>query len=157
MIQDIYVIDDKNELTKMLSNLFAELYQYRFINVKAEELQLALRNIPSLIIVDEDNTNVDIIDICKTIRDDDDNNITPVAVVSSNIAKEHRIKILETSVQYFIKKPIDEQYLFYTVKNMIDLLYANRKVSPLTGLPGNVQIQAEMKKRLLKQEVFAIL
>lgn len=157
MIQDIYVIDDKNELTKTLSNLFAELYQYRFINVKAEELQLALRNIPSLIIVDEDNTNVDIIDICKTIRDDDDNNITPVAVVSSNIEKEHRIKILETSVQYFIKKPIDEQYLFYTVKNMIDLLYANRKVSPLTGLPGNVQIQAEMKKRLLKQEVFAIL
>lgn len=157
MIQDIYVIDDKNELTKTLSNLFAELYQYRFINVKAEELQLALRNIPSLIIVDEDNTNVDIIDICKTIRDDDDNNITPVAVVSSNIEKEHRIKILETAVQYFIKKPIDEQYLFYTVKNMIDLLYANRKVSPLTGLPGNVQIQAEMKKRLLKQEVFAIL
>lgn len=157
MIQDIYVIDDQNELTKTLSNLFAELYEYRFINVKAEELQLALRNIPSLIIVDEDNTNVDIIDICKTIRDDDDNNITPVAVVSSNIDKEHRIKILETSVQYFIKKPIDEQYLFYTVKNMIDLLYANRKVSPLTGLPGNVQIQAEMKKRLLKQEVFAIL
>lgn len=157
MIQDIYVIDDKNELIKTLGNLFAELYQFRFINVKAEELQLALRNIPSLIIVDEDNTNVDIIDICKTIRDDDDNNITPVAVVSSNIDKEHRIKILETSVQYFIKKPIDEQYLFYTVKNMIDLLYANRKVSPLTGLPGNVQIQAEMKKRLLKQEVFAIL
>ena len=115
MIQDIYVIDDKNELTKTLSNLFAELYQYRFINVKAEELQLALRNIPSLIIVDEDNTNVDIIDICKTIRDDDDNNITPVAVVSSNIEKEHRIKILETSVQYFIKKPIDEQYLFLSL------------------------------------------
>ena len=157
MIQDIYVIDNKNQLVEMLHRLFTGINQFRFINVKAEELELALRNIPSLIIIDEDNTNVDIIDICNTIRDNDDNSITPVAVVSSNVEKEHRIKILETAVQYFIKKPIDEQYLFYTVKNIVDLLYANRKVSPLTGLPGNVQIQAEMKKRLLNQEIFAIL
>lgn len=157
MIQDIYVIDDKKELIESLGRLFAGMNQYRFINVKAEELGLALRNIPALIIVDEDNTNVDIIDICNTIRNDDDNNITPVAVVSSNIEKQHRIEILKTSVQYFIKKPIDEQYLFYTVKNIVELLYTNRKVSPLTGLPGNVQIQAEMKKRLLKQDIFAIL
>ena len=47
--------------------------------------------------------------------------------------------------------------MFYTVKNIIELLYANRKVSPLTGLPGNVQIQAEMKKRLMKKETFAML
>lgn len=157
MIQDIYVIDDKNDLVEKLKVLFAEMYEFRFINVKAEELEVVLKNIPSLIIIDEDNTNVDIIDICNTIRHNDDNSITPIAVVSSNIEKEHRVKILETSVQYFIKKPIDEQYLFYTVKNIIDLLYANRKISPLTGLPGNVQIQAEMKKRLLNKEVFAIL
>jgi len=157
MIHDIYVIDDKKELIGILNKLFADTNEYRFINVKADELELALKNIPSLIIVDEDNTDVNIIDICNTIRTDEDNNITPVAVVSSNIDKEHRVEILKTSVQYYIKKPIDEQYFFYTVKNIIDLLYTNRKVSPLTGLPGNVQIQAEMKKRLLHKDVFAIL
>lgn len=157
MIQDIYVIDDKMELSHMLKTLFEGMKEYRFINVRAEELAVALKNIPALIMVDEDNTNVNIIDICKTIRKDDDNNITPLAVVSSNVEKTHRIEVLQTSVQYYIKKPIDEQYLFYTVKNIIDLLYTNRKVSPLTGLPGNVQIQAEMKKRLLNQDIFAIL
>ena len=157
MIQDIYVMDDKKELVVLLNQLFAGLNQYRFINIKAEELELALKNIPALIIVDEDNTNRDVIDICNTIRNNDDNNITPVAIVSSNTNKEHRIEILKTSVQYFIKKPIDEQYLFYTIKNIVELLYTNRKVSPLTGLPGNVQIQAEMKKRLMNQETFAIL
>ena len=34
---------------------------------------------------------------------------------------------------------------------------SNRKVSPLTGLPGNLQIQVELKKRLLKKEEFSIL
>lgn len=157
MIQDIYVIDDKKELSATLKNLFKDMTEYRFINVKAEELDIALRSIPALIILDEDNTNVDIVEICQKIRKDDDNNITPVAVVSSNTDKAHRIEVLKTSVQYYIKKPIDEQYLYYTVKNMIELLYTNRKVSPLTGLPGNVQIQAEMKKRLLNNDIFAIL
>ncbi len=157
MIQDIYVIDDKNELIEILKKLFDGVNKYRFINVKAENLEIALKNIPALIIIDEDNTNVDILDICNTIRRDDDNSITQVMVVSSNVDHDHRIEILKTSVQYFIKKPIDEQYLFYTVKNIIELLYTNRKVSPLTGLPGNVQIQAEMKKRLLNNKVFAIL
>lgn len=157
MIQDIYIIDNEQELSKILKKLYVGITGYRFINVKEEELSLALKNIPALIIIDEDNTNSNVVDICKAIRENDDNKITPVAVVSSNIEKEHRIQVLESSVQYYIKKPIDEQYLFYTVKNIVDLLYTNRKVSPLTGLPGNVQIQAEMKKRLLNNSLFAIL
>lgn len=54
-------------------------------------------------------------------------------------------------MEHYIIAPIDEEYLYYTIKNVIRLLYINRRVSPLTGLPGNVQIQAEMKKRLIKQ------
>ena len=41
--------------------------------------------------------------------------------------------------------------------NIIKLLEINRTVSPLTGLPGNVQIQAEMKKRLMNKEKFTML
>ena len=64
---------------------------------------------------------------------------------------------MQACVEHYIKTPIDDQYLYYTIKNVIRLLDTNRRVSPLTGLPGNVQIQAEMKKRLLNKEEFAIL
>ena len=37
------------------------------------------------------------------------------------------------------------------------MLDINRTVSPLTGLPGNVQIHAEMKKRLFNKEKFVML
>ena len=49
------------------------------------------------------------------------------------------------------------EMLYYTICNITTLLYINRKVSPLTSLPGNVQIQAEMKKRLSKREFFVML
>ena len=52
---------------------------------------------------------------------------------------------------------MDEQYLYFTVKNLNRLLASNRTVSPLTGLPGNVQIHAELKKRILRQEPFSVL
>ena len=158
MAREIYIIDNKKELTHILEESFKmELNDYRFTTINALEVEVALRNIPDLIIIDEDNTDMNIIEFCKSIRTNEDNSITPIIVVSSNNNREHKIEVLKTAVQYFIEKPIDEKYLYYTIKNTTDLLYKNRRVSPLTGLPGNVQIQAEMKKRLLKKEVFAIL
>ena len=67
------------------------------------------------------------------------------------------MKILQESIEYYIKKPVDEEYLYYTVKNLNRLLAINRRISPLTGLPGNVQIHAELKKRLSKKEAFCVL
>ncbi len=158
MAREIYIIDDKNELINCLEESFrTENDEYKFTSINALGLEIALRNIPDLIVIDEDNTEMNIIEFCKSIRANEDNSITPIIVVSSNTEREHRAEILKTAVQYFIKKPIDQEYLYYTVKNITDLLYKNRTVSPLTGLPGNVQIQTEMKKRLLNKEVFAIL
>ena len=110
-----------------------------------------------IIIINEDAIEVDIVDLCKKIRNDDDNSITPVIVVSSNDDTEHRITILKEAIEYYIKKPVNEKYLYYTVKNISRLLTINRRISPLTGLPGNVQIHAELKKRLANKEEFSVL
>lgn len=158
MVQEIYIIDNKDELIGNLINIFNSKNDknYIFKSVKTSDLGIALRNIPAMIIIDEDDIDIDVIELCKTIRNDENNSITPIAVVSSNIDKAHRIEILKTSIEYFIKKPINDEYIYYTIKNITSLMYINRRVSPLTGLPGNVQIQAEMKKRLMNKEDFAI-
>lgn len=157
MIQEIYIIDGENDLYNKLNTLFNEENNFNFKNIKEQYLEIALKNIPSLIIINEDTLQGDVIDICNKIHENDDNRITPVIVISSNVEHEHRVEILKSSVEHFIKKPIDEEYLYYTVKNIISLLDINRTVSPLTGLPGNVQIQAEMKKRLMNKEKFVML
>lgn len=156
MIQDIYIIDNTQNVLNILKQIFKDDVDYQFKSVKTDELNIALKNIPDMIIIDEDTINMDIIELCKSIRENEDNSITPIVVISSEWEKEHRIKILEQSIEYFIVKPIDREYFYYTVKNILNLLQNNRRISPLTGLPGNVQIQAEMKKRLLNREQFAM-
>lgn len=157
MAQYIYVIDNEEALNESLDKMFKDENEYKFKKVDSKRIDVALKNIPSLIIINDDTLDEDIIEVCKRIRSNEDNSITPIIVISSNKEKSHRIEILKECVEHYIKAPIDEEYLYYTVKNLIRLLYINRRVSPLTGLPGNVQIQAEMKKRLLNKEEFAML
>ncbi len=157
MVQEIYIIDDDDSSIWIFRELFKDDPEYKFISVKTEQIDIALKNIPFLIVINEDAIDRNVIDLCRKIRKDEDNTITPVIVVSSKSNKNHRVQILQESVEYFIKKPVDEEYLYYTVKNLNRLMASNRRVSPLTGLPGNVQIHAELKKRILRQEPFSVL
>lgn len=156
MIQDIYIIDNTKSVINVLNHIFKNEIDYQFKSVKTEELNIALKNIPDMIIIDEDTINMDIVELCKSIRENEDNSITPIIVISSDWEKQHRIKILQQSIEYYIIKPIDQEYLYFTIKNILRLLQTNRRISPLTGLAGNVQIQAEMKKRLLNKDKFAV-
>jgi len=157
MQKEVYIIDDDETSLVVFKALFRNDIDYKFISVKSEEIDIALNNIPSLIIINEDAIQRNVVDLCKQIRRNEDNTITPVIVVSSNIDKQHRLEILRESIEYYIKKPVDEEYLYHTIKNIQRLLSINRTISPLTGLPGNVQIHAELKKRLTKKEEFAVL
>lgn len=157
MVKEIYIIDDDDSSIVIFRELFKNDTEFKFISVKTEQIDVALKNIPSLIVINEDAIDRDVIELCGKIRKDEDNTITPVIIVSSKSDRDHRIKILQQSVEIFIKKPVDEQYLYYTVKNLTRLLSSNRTVSALTGLPGNVQIHAELKKRLGRKEEFSVL
>lgn len=157
MVQEIYIIDDGNKLITDIKKMFEDEKEYKFTSVKTENIDVALKNIPSLIIINEEGINKEILELCNQIRDDEDNSITPIIVLGESCEKEHRVSILKLNVEYYIVKPVDKDYIYYTIKNLVRLMYMNRRVSPLTGLPGNVQIQTEMKKRILKRERFAVL
>lgn len=153
----VYIIDDDENLKNKLNEEFKKDDNYKFKQIRTEEIDVALKDIPALIIVNEDTISEKATEVCHKIRNNDDNSITPVIVVTSEYEREHKLEILKATATYYIKNPLDYEYLYYTITNIINLLYINRKVSPLTNLPGNVQIQAEMKKRLLKKQFFVML
>lgn len=157
MVQEIYIIDDDESSLPIFRELFKNDKEFKFIEVKTEQIDVALKNIPFLMIINEDAIDRDVVEICKKIRTDEDNKITPIIVVSSNTDKGHKLDVLKESVEYYIKKPVDTDYLYYTVKNLNRLLNINRRISALTGLPGNVQIHAELKKRMARGEEFSVL
>ena len=157
MEHDIFIIGNNLESVELIKNIFRKEKKYKFRSVKTEDVDLALKNIPDLLVIDEDFIEAPIEDICNKIRTNEDNSITPIVVISSHTEMEHKIEILKGEIEYFVDSPVNEQYLYCVIKNIIRLININRRVSPLTGLPGNVQIHAELKKRLLNREEFAVL
>ena len=157
MIQEIYVIDEDYNFIMDLKRIFKNHTEYTFKPAKTQNLDVIFKNIPELIIINEDNIDMTIDEVCKKIRENEDNSITPIIVISSNEEKSHKLEVLKNSVEYFIEKSLGEEFIYYTIKNALRLLSVNRTVSPLTRLPGNLQIQTELKKRLLRKDNFAVL
>ena len=157
MFQEIYIIDCKNELETTLKENLGKEKNFKFKNINPNNIEVALKNIPDLIIINEKSIDRDALDLCKTIRNNEDNRITPVFVISKNNDEEHKVSILKNDIEYIVPSTASDVYLCLAIKNITRLLSVNRTVSPLTGLPGNVQIQAELKKRLLRRQLFQIL
>ena len=135
MQQDIYIIDDTTELLEELNQLFKDEPDFHFVSMPSDNIDVVLKNIPTMIIIDDDNTALTALEICQKIRTNEDNSITPILIVSSVLDHDYRMEILKLSVQYYIVKPINKDYFYMTIKNMIDFVTTNRRVSPLTGLP----------------------
>ncbi len=78
MVQEIYIIDDDESSLPIFRELFKEDNEFKFIGVKTEQIDIALKNIPFLIIINEDAIDRDVLSVCEKIRTDEDNKITPI-------------------------------------------------------------------------------
>ncbi len=153
----IYVVDKEDDLEAKLEETFKHEKETKIKKILPNQFDIVLKNIPDILVLNEDNIEGNIIEYCKNVRNDEDNSITPIIIVSSNKDTKHIVEILKNEVELYLEQPIDKDILYYNIKNLMRLLNSNRMVSPLTGLPGNVQIQAEMKKRLSNKREFAML
>lgn len=162
MINTKYVvlIEDEDEVWNFVKGDFERESGFQIIQTKSspKDVKQAMLTIPDLIIIDEDNLiNNDIESLVNHLRKTREYAITPIILISSSTDKEHRLDMLKSGVEFFIKKPLNQKYFFYTIKNVTRLISANRCISALTGLPGNVQIENELKRRLSSRSTFAVL
>ena len=63
MVQEIYIIDDDESSIVIFRELFKNDSDYKFISVKTEQIDIALKNIPSLIVINEDAIDRDVVEL----------------------------------------------------------------------------------------------
>ena len=66
-MNEVYIIDDDESSIVVFRELFRDDKEYKFISVKTEQIDIALKNIPSLIVINEDAIDRDVIEICRKI------------------------------------------------------------------------------------------
>lgn len=156
----VIIIDDKGDVWDLVVKSFEREKGFQFVksNSESKSLKQAMLSIPDLVIINEDGLeNTNVISLIDFIRKKSEYAITPMVLASSLVDREHRIEILKKGAEFYIKKPLNEEYFFYTIKNISRLISANRCISALTGLPGNIQIENELKRRISSRDTFAVL
>lgn len=68
MIKEIHIIDCNNDLIMMIRGMFEQEKAFRFRNINPEKLDISLKSIPSLIIINEESANTDVIELCKKLE-----------------------------------------------------------------------------------------
>ena len=154
----ILVVDDeKNILDIIRFNLEVEGYEV-FTALEGEEaLRLAQEIKPDLILCDIMMPEMDGLEVCRRLKADGRTNQVPVVMLSAKTQPQDKVASIEAGADDFITKPFDFSDLVARI--IVNLIRAKQKrdVSPLTGLPGGISIEAETKRRIAKNLKFATL
>ncbi|MBQ6860530.1 MAG: diguanylate cyclase [Clostridia bacterium] len=156
----VVIIEDNEEVWEMSKRIFAKESKYQIVQVDSsiKSIKDAMLTVPDLVIINEDSLeHIEPVDLIAFFRRTTEHAITPIILVSSNTEKEHKLEMLKKGIEFYIKKPLDDNYFLYTIKNVSRLISANRCISALTGLPGNVQIENELKRRIASRGLYAVL
>jgi diguanylate cyclase (GGDEF)-like protein len=154
----ILVVEDDPSIRRIL-RLQLEAAGYGV--TEAEEGAAALRiletEMPDLVLLDVMMPNMDGNAVCRAIRGDRRLRHLPIIFLTAKSTSESKITGLDQGANDFLTKPYDRKELLLRVKNLIGWGRAQRNSNPLTGLPGNPAIEAEVESRLEKGRVFAFM
>ena len=110
---------------------------------------------PDIIIIDSELPDINGFELCHKLKDSEFTCHIPVILITDKNHGNKKIGELLNAVNYYITKPFDP-------KNIVDLVlsYLKQKervenLSPLTGLPNETQIYAEIARLLERRKTFA--
>lgn len=153
--KNILIIEEKKEIYNIVNKIFKNEIDYNIThclndkkNIKDEML-----NYPDIVLINTEDYEK----TYKEVSNSKEVQMTPTIVFLENAKTNDIVKCIKIGVNLCTCKDVDSDILLYNIKNYINLVNNNRTVSPLTGLPGNIQISNEINKRLLKQVSFSVL
>ncbi len=155
----ILVIDDDKFMVKVISDC---LLKEGFLVYEAFDFDGAMektyQSIPDLILLDVVLPKMNGYEICRLFRNDTRTSHLPIIMLTSKGQIEDKVAGLEAGADDYVTKPFDNLELIARVKTHLRRAKQEKSFNPLTGLPGNILIEEEIKQRVgAGKKKFAVL
>jgi diguanylate cyclase (GGDEF)-like protein len=154
----ILIIDDTELTVRLTSDILCK-QGYRVVSASngMDGIKMVGAEKPDLVLLDILMPGIDGFEVCKLLREDESNNLMPIIILTARDNEEDKLTALELGADDYITKPFNPRELVSRVNNTLLRIARNRLANPLTGLPGNIEIQSEINHRLATNEKFAVL
>lgn len=112
---------------------------------------------PDLALLDVMMPGLDGYEVCRRMRSSFLTRHIPIIFLTAKAEPDDRMQGLTGGANDYVVKPFDMPELLQRIRNALEWSRQQRSASPLTGLPGNLTIDHEIKGRLARKEPFALL
>jgi len=155
----ILIIDDSELMVKLTKDILSANGYYEVVSANngLDGIKMVAAEKPSLVLLDIVMPGMNGFEVCKLLRKDESNNLMPIIMLTSQENEEDKLRGLELGADDYITKPFNPRELLSRVKNTLLRIERNRWANPLTGLPGNIEIQAEINHRIARELKFAVI
>ena len=154
---NVLVVEDDLLITRLL-RLTLESDGYNVIAVLDGEgaVQFALRETPHLVILDGGLTGADGRQVARRLREHPKTMHIPIIVLSEQSEIAVKVQAFEAGIDDYITKPFHDEELLARVRTQLRRVQ-QRFLSPLTGLPGGLQVEQAIKYSLSRPDPWSIL
>jgi diguanylate cyclase (GGDEF)-like protein len=153
----VLVADDDEDIVRFVEvNLRLEGFEVATASNGEEALAAAYELSPDLVLLDIMMPALDGFEVCQRLRSDSRTQHISVIMLTAKSLSADKVVGLTAGADDYMIKPFDPIELVARVKSALRRSREMRDVNPLTQLPGNVQVQDEVSRRVAKGEPFAL-
>ena len=154
----ILVVDDDRNLRKIIqTNLELAGYDVSTAANGEDALRVLATMQPDLVVLDVMMPLMDGYEVARRIRRHPANTHVPIIMLTAKSEVEDKLAGFEAGADDYITKPFGPQELLARVRAKLRRVEVDSSLSPLTKLPGNLAIEAELRRRIDEREPFAVL
>jgi diguanylate cyclase (GGDEF)-like protein len=154
----ILVVDDDRNLRKIIqTNLELAGYDVSTAPNGEEALHMLDSMQPDLVVLDVMMPIMDGYEVARRIRRHPANTHVPIIMLTAKSEVEDKLAGFDAGADDYITKPFGPQELLARVKAKIRRVEVDSSLSPLTRLPGNLAIEADLRRRIETKAPFAVL
>lgn len=148
----LLIVDDNKEIRDFIIETLRKEYRIEQAQDGVEALDIALENIPDLIISDVMMPVMDGFELCRKLKTDDRTSHIPVILLTARSGEIHELDGLKTGADVYLTKPFGMRKLQLTIENLLVLQENMRKKfsQQLTLQPTNVIIESSDEEFLNK-------
>lgn len=155
----ILVVDDDRLMINIIKEcLEKEGYKVVTAGDFASAMESVYNSTPDLVFLDVVLPDMSGYEICRLFRNDTRTSHIPIIMLTSKDGTEDKIAGLEAGADDYITKPFEPLELVARVRTHLRRAKQEKSFNPLTGLPGNILIEEEIKHIVDKENhIFSVL
>lgn len=116
----ILVIEDNKDIATYIGSILSEHYAVSYAVNGKQGLEKALDLVPDLMITDLMMPELDGLEVCRRVRNNEVINHIPIIVVTAKITEQDRVKGLEAGADAYLAKPFSRDELRIRVEKLLE-------------------------------------